>query len=48
MPELMPTILLAAAYTVDICQKTFADRRWNCSSILTAPNLQPDLTRGFF
>ncbi|VDN51631.1 unnamed protein product [Dracunculus medinensis] len=44
--ELMPVIIHAAQSTVSTCQKAFADRRWNCSSILLAPNLKADLTNG--
>ncbi|KHN86399.1 Protein Wnt-11b-2 [Toxocara canis] len=44
--ELMPVIIRASQSTVSACQKIFADRRWNCSSILLAPHLKPDLTKG--
>uniref|UniRef100_A0A915BGK9 Protein Wnt n=1 Tax=Parascaris univalens TaxID=6257 RepID=A0A915BGK9_PARUN len=44
--ELMPVIIRASQSTVSTCQKIFADRRWNCSSILLAPHLKPDLTKG--
>uniref|UniRef100_A0A1I8BE93 Protein Wnt n=1 Tax=Meloidogyne hapla TaxID=6305 RepID=A0A1I8BE93_MELHA len=43
LPELIPHIINAASLTVDACQSAFADRRWNCSSILTAPNLSAEL-----
>ncbi|CAK5089373.1 unnamed protein product [Meloidogyne enterolobii] len=43
LPELIPHIINAASLTVDVCQAAFADRRWNCSSILTAPNLSAEL-----
>lgn len=46
--ELMPVIIRASQSTVSTCQKIFADRRWNCSSILLAPHLKPDLTKGSF
>ena len=41
--DLMPSVIRAARDTVDICQDLFADRRWNCSTILLAPNFLPDL-----
>ncbi|KAL3084317.1 hypothetical protein niasHT_035143 [Heterodera trifolii] len=46
LPDLMPHIISAAALSVDLCQSTFADRRWNCSTVLSAPNLTNDLTTG--
>uniref|UniRef100_A0A183CLE2 Protein Wnt n=1 Tax=Globodera pallida TaxID=36090 RepID=A0A183CLE2_GLOPA len=46
LPELMPHIISAATLTVDLCQWTVADRRWNCSSVLRAPHLTNDLTSG--
>ncbi|KAL7071617.1 hypothetical protein ACQ4LE_009212 [Meloidogyne hapla] len=46
LPELIPHIINAASLTVDACQSAFADRRWNCSSILTAPNLSAELNSG--
>lgn len=44
--DLMPLLSRAARDTMDICQELFADRRWNCSSILMAPSFMPDLTAG--
>ncbi|NXD80897.1 WN11B protein, partial [Halcyon senegalensis] len=44
--EVMPSIIRAARHTKSVCQKTFADMRWNCSSILRAPSFGPDLLRG--
>ncbi|XP_030065381.1 protein Wnt-11b [Microcaecilia unicolor] len=44
--ELMPTIIRAAQETKASCQGSFADMRWNCSSIEQAPNLSPDLLKG--
>ncbi|KAF7287177.1 protein Wnt-11b-1-like [Rhynchophorus ferrugineus] len=43
--ETMPHIQNAALLASDTCRKMFSDRRWNCSSIVTAPYLTPDLTR---
>ncbi|XP_044750174.1 protein Wnt-11b-1-like [Coccinella septempunctata] len=43
--ETMPHVQMAATIAADTCQKIFADRRWNCSSITRAPYLMPDLTR---
>ncbi|XP_077555962.1 protein Wnt-11-like isoform X2 [Haemaphysalis longicornis] len=36
----------AARLAVSACLEAFADRRWNCSSLLAAPRLTPDLTVG--
>lgn len=47
--ELMQTIIQAAREVKKTCQKTFADMRWNCSSIeipLNATKYRPDLERG--
>jgi hypothetical protein len=44
----MPHIAKAAAQTVTTCQSVFADRRWNCSSVETAPSFTPDITTGKF
>jgi len=44
--ELMPVVVRAARQVIDVCQELFADRRWNCSSILAAPNYLADLTGG--
>ncbi|TKR79961.1 hypothetical protein L596_014104 [Steinernema carpocapsae] len=44
--ELMPIITKAAKETVFGCAKMFADRRWNCSSLLAVPYLRNDLTKG--
>lgn len=44
--EVMHSIVLAAHRTKSICQKTFADMRWNCSSIQHAPSFGPDLLKG--
>ncbi|CAG9768970.1 unnamed protein product [Ceutorhynchus assimilis] len=43
--ETMPHIQNAASLASETCRKVFSDRRWNCSSIITAPYLTPDLTR---
>jgi len=42
----MPVVVRAARQVIDVCQELFADRRWNCSSILEAPNYLADLTGG--
>lgn len=47
--ELMQTIVQAAREVKKTCQKTFADMRWNCSSIeisSDAAKYRPDLDRG--
>ena len=44
--ELMPVVVRAARQVIDVCQELFADRRWNCSSILLSPNYLADLTGG--
>jgi len=42
----MPVVVSAARQVIDVCQELFADRRWNCSSILLSPNYLADLTGG--
>ncbi|NXS00263.1 W11B2 protein, partial [Oxylabes madagascariensis] len=44
--EVMPRIVRAARRTHALCQQSFADMRWNCSSILRAPSFGPDLLTG--
>jgi wingless-type MMTV integration site family protein 11 len=44
--DLMPYVAHAARLTTNVCQEQFADKRWNCSSVLLAPNFTPDLTKG--
>uniref|UniRef100_A0A8C0GMH0 Protein Wnt n=1 Tax=Chelonoidis abingdonii TaxID=106734 RepID=A0A8C0GMH0_CHEAB len=44
--ELMHSIVRAAKETKGVCQKTFSDMRWNCSSIEYAPSFSPDLMKG--
>lgn len=41
----MQTIIQAAREVKKVCQKTFSDMRWNCSSI-DAQKFLPDLERG--
>nr|UTS77836.1 Wnt11 [Laodelphax striatellus] len=36
----------AAALAASTCQQVFAMRRWNCSSVMKAPDFGPDLTTG--
>lgn len=44
--DLMNTVSLAAFKGIESCQRQFHDRRWNCSSIKSAPKLSRDLKRG--
>ncbi|NXM97414.1 W11B2 protein, partial [Sylvia borin] len=44
--EMMPSIVRAARRTQALCQQSFADMRWNCSSIQRAPSFGPDLLTG--
>ncbi|KAL8598834.1 hypothetical protein ACOMHN_015413 [Nucella lapillus] len=44
--DLMPSIVRAALVAVETCQRQFADRRWNCSSVLLLPGRPKDLLRG--
>lgn len=46
--QAMPHIVKAATQAVATCQSVFADRRWNCTSIETAPSFTPDITTGNF
>ena len=49
--ELMQTIIQAAREVKKTCQKTFADMRWNCSSIdipADSTKYSPDLERGMW
>ena len=46
--DMMPSVARASRDTVDICQELFADRRWNCSTIMLAPNFLPDLAGSKF
>lgn len=44
--DLMTSVVHAALQTAQVCQELFLDSRWNCSSILLAPNFMPDLNGG--
>ena len=44
--DLMSTVTMATFNGIDACQKTFFDRRWNCSSLTKVPKLTKDLKRG--
>ncbi|XP_076453529.1 protein Wnt-11b-2-like [Babylonia areolata] len=44
--DLMPSVVRAALVAVETCQRQFADRRWNCSSVLVLPGRPKDLLRG--
>ena len=46
--DMMPSVVRASRDTVDMCQDLFSDRRWNCSTILRAPNFLPDLAGSKF
>ncbi|XP_054272686.1 protein Wnt-11b-2-like [Macrosteles quadrilineatus] len=45
-PEVFAVVVRAAFTAVSVCQDVLQDRRWNCSSVLLAPNFTPDLTSG--
>jgi len=42
----MPAVVHAARQMAQVCQETFYESRWNCSSVLLAPNFMNDLTAG--
>ncbi|XP_058704109.1 protein Wnt-11b-like, partial [Poecile atricapillus] len=44
--EVMPSMVRAARRTQELCQQSFADMRWNCSSIRRAPSFGPELLTG--
>ncbi|XP_075236473.1 protein Wnt-11b-2-like [Lycorma delicatula] len=44
--EFFPSLIQAAIITISTCQDMFNFRRWNCSNIISAPNLTPDLITG--
>lgn len=44
--EMMPVVGHAAREVVKVCQTLFEDNRWNCSSLILAPNYRADLTGG--
>lgn len=44
--ELMSAVAQASHMTIEVCQAVFNDNRWNCSSVLNAPNFSPDVTSG--
>jgi wingless-type MMTV integration site family protein 11 len=41
--DLMSAVVHSSRETVEACQSLFADRRWNCSTVLLAPKYLPDL-----
>jgi len=45
--DLMPAVVHSARQMAQVCQETFYESRWNCSSVLLAPNFMSDLTEGF-
>uniref|UniRef100_A0A8C3R901 Protein Wnt n=1 Tax=Cyanoderma ruficeps TaxID=181631 RepID=A0A8C3R901_9PASS len=44
--EVMHSIVCAARRMQALCQQSFLDMRWNCSSIQRAPRFGPDLLTG--
>nr|UTS77845.1 Wnt11 [Nilaparvata lugens] len=44
--EVLLQLKAAASLAVSTCQQAFSTRRWNCSSVVRAPNFGPDLTTG--
>ena len=42
----MGTVTMSTYNGIDMCQKQFFDRRWNCSSLTKVPKLTKDLKRG--
>ena len=44
--DVMSAVVESTTVTFDTCQEQFQDRRWNCSSIVSAPNFTPDLDKG--
>lgn len=42
----MQHVSRAAALAVVACQTVLQNRRWNCSSVRTAPRLTPELVKG--
>ncbi|XP_022095192.1 protein Wnt-11b-2-like [Acanthaster planci] len=44
--DAMAAVVESTTVTFDTCQLQFQDRRWNCSSINSAPNFTPDLNKG--
>lgn len=45
---LMPIVVSTARRVSGVCQETFHNHRWNCSSIDLAPRFGQDLVRGEF
>lgn len=43
--EFMPSVVSASKQTILTCQRIFADRRWNCSSVNLTPYYLPDIAR---
>ena len=46
--DLMPAVVHSARQMAQVCQETFYESRWNCSSVLLAPGFMPDLTGGLY
>jgi len=44
--DLMPAVVHSARQMAQVCQETFYESRWNCSSVLLAPRFMRDLTGG--
>ena len=44
--DLMPAVVHSARQMAQVCQETFYESRWNCSSVLLAPRFMADLTGG--
>ena len=45
-PDIMQNLVQAARDTSSVCQQSFRNQRWNCSSIEKAPDFTPELLSG--